>query len=672
MSSVPYVSSGGIRALHAAYKVLKRKNGQLILAGTGEFSKKVLELSGFDRIFPQFPTIELAVKSIESRSLQGTGSTEWKTIPGIPGSTMIIRNHPVSDGKAVLVSSGPWKEVQQSGLKPDDLLPVKFRDDTFAICIGAFGPSTGESFRVVGDMIAAGKMIAWTSPGSCAADYVLHGYQFQSGQQDSLSEIPGVFSACSFALEGDIHEVLLVEPGTGADGKITLGDVHAVLCSHAKERGSHHNGIIAVKILAQTCRYDRLVLEKAPVEANRPLNREPIWSKDNYEEWFGKSLVELKEEGTLVSFGVLYDSSVESGLDPEIMSSFFPGNYFTNGQNIFSHTLGISFNSVNWKPDDDIDRAIMNVESEGEVTGMCRLNSSTGLTRALIGVSYIDCLRLDDGPVIVFEEPCPEWTEQYENITRQLHQGSKKIYLSRISGGFSGSLVFRAVVIDRAGRKQMPFVMKLGPWSMISDEVRGYTEYVERYILNSSTRLIQHRKAGESGGILYNFVGIGDTSGSLVSLEDYYQSQSPDHVEDAFDRLFRIVLKSWYGQPARREIALYQEYRKPPMYEKSREYALSHFCISASDPEIDLPCNLGRSINPLYFIEHVIPSRMSATSPAYFAPAARRPEPQKRPARPGRKYVADRFFGNAYHSQPPGYSQDGISHTDRNGNNFYG
>ena len=99
-----------------------------------------------------------------------------------------------------------------------------------------------------------------------------------------------------------MHEVLLVEPGTDSDGEITLGDMHAFLCSRAKERGSHYNGIIAVKILAQTCRYERLVLEKAPVEANRPLNREPIWSKDNYDEWFRKSLVELKEEGTLVRF----------------------------------------------------------------------------------------------------------------------------------------------------------------------------------------------------------------------------------------------------------------------------------------------------------------------------------------------------------------------------------
>ncbi|MCX6699362.1 MAG: hypothetical protein NTV68_05465 [Methanomicrobiales archaeon] len=180
--------------------------------------------------------------------------------------------------------------------------------------------------------------------------------------------------------------------------------------------------------------------------------------------------------------------------------------------------------------------------------------------------------------------------------------------------------MFRASVIDRADRKQMPFVMKLGPWSMISDEIRGYTDYVERYILNSSTRLIQHRKVGESGGLLYNFVGLGGASSSLISLEDYYQANSSEKVEASFDHLFRIVLNTWYGQPVRRELALYKEYEKPPLYEKSREYALSHFATTASDPTITLPCNLGQSQNPLYFIEHILPTRITVSSPAYNAP----------------------------------------------------
>ena len=622
MSSVPYLSSGGIRALHAAYKVRKSKGGQIVLAGTGEFAKKVLEISGFSTIFPQFTTVEHAIQSVRHRTPEGPVPAEWKVLAGIPNKPVIFRYHPVSEGKAGLILNGPWKEAQISSLKTDDLMGPRFRKDNYAISIGAFGLSSCESSGVLGDMVAAGGIIAWAPPGKGIADFILPGSSVESEQPDSqlIPEIPGVFSACSVVLEGDTQEILLVEPELPSGKEITLGEIYSVLCNRAKEQDPHFNGIVAIKILAHTRHIEALTREKSPVVTNRPKNREPIWSKENYNEWFRKSVVDPGSEGTLVIFGVLYDRSVETGFDQEILSPLFPGSLPADRENILSYTLGILFNPVNWQPDADIDRTIRKIESEGEVTGMYRLTADTGITRALIGISYIDSLRCDDGPVIEFETPCPEWTEQYGMITRQLHQGSKIVSLSRISGGFSGALVFRASVIDRSDRKQMPFVMKLGPWSMICDEVRGYTDHVERYILNSSTRLIQYRKSGESGGILYNFVGIGGPSSTLISLEDFYQTNATEKVEAAFDHLFRIVLNAWYGQPVRREIALYQEYQRPPLYEKSREYAMLHFGVTSSDPEITLPCNLGKSTNPLYFIEHTIPSRVSVTSPAYNAP----------------------------------------------------
>lgn len=622
MSSVPYLSSGGIRALHVAYKVRKNKNGRIILAGTGEFSKKVLEMSGFSRIFAQFTTVEHAIKSFQDQSFEGPLSTDWKILPSITNSPFTIKYHPVSENPTGLVSSGPWKEAHMSELKTDDLLPLQFRQDSYAIGLGVFGPAPGESINDTSDMVTAGKIIAWAPPGGGPADYVLPGNSIQPEIPDPMSfpEIPGVFSACTFVLEGGSNEVLLVETGTGQGGEITLGDLYAILCTRAKNRGPAYNGILAVKILGQASRYETIVMEKSPVGVNRPKDREPVWTKDNYNEWFRKSTVDLGGEGTFVSFGVVYDMSVEARIDREIISSLFPGDVPMDGQAIFSHTLGVTFQPINWEPEADIDRAIQRVELDGDVTGMYRLAAPTCIRRALIGISYIVNLRNDDGPAIEFEEPCPEWTEHYEKITHQLHRGSKKVVLSRVSGGFSGSLVFRVIVTDRADRKQMPFVMKLGPWSMISDEIRGYTDHVERYILNSSTRLIQHRKWEQSGGILYNFVGIGGPSSTLISLEDYYQSSSPEKIEATFDHLFRIVLNTWYGQPVRHELALYQEYQRPPLYEKSREYALSHFGVTASDPKITLPFKLEDSTNPLYFIEHIIPSRLSATSPAYTAP----------------------------------------------------
>ena len=37
LSKVHYLSSGGIRALHSAYKIWKNRGGQVILTGVGEF-----------------------------------------------------------------------------------------------------------------------------------------------------------------------------------------------------------------------------------------------------------------------------------------------------------------------------------------------------------------------------------------------------------------------------------------------------------------------------------------------------------------------------------------------------------------------------------------------------------------------------------------------------------
>ena len=622
MGRVPYLSSGGIRALNAAYKIRKSKNGKLVLAGTGEFTRKVLDVSGFTRIFPQYATVDQAIQSLQDTSFEGNAGGEWKILPGLPESPVIIRSHTVSDGETDLVSTGPWNEMNLSGLKTEDLLPLQLKKERYAIGIGAFGPSPEECIGNLGNIVFTGDMIAWAPPGGGAADYVMtsSGTMSEKDEPGFLREIPGVFWACSIGLEGGTHEVMMVEQVTAPVKEITLGDMYSLIATRAKERGTSYNGIIAVKILAQISSCDALILEKSPAEINRPKDRGTIWSKGNITEWFRNSREDLNSEGTLIGFGVFYNQSVTNKPDREIIAHIFPEGLPANGSDISSYTLGILFKSLNWDSNSDIEHEIKKLESEGEMTGAYRLTATTGIRKALIGVSYINRLRRDDGPVIELEEPCPEWNEQYTKITQQLHQGSKTVSLSRISGGYSGSLVFRAMVTDRSGRKQMPFVMKLGPWSMICDEVRGYTDYVERYILNSSTRLIQHRQVGESGGILYNFVGIGGPSSKLISLEDFYKSSSPAQIEAAFDHLFRIVLNAWYGQPVRREIALYQEYQRPPLYEQSREYALSHFGVTASDPDIELPCKLGKSANPLYFIEHIIPSRMSVITPAYSAP----------------------------------------------------
>lgn len=620
LSSVPYLSSGGIRAVNKAYQAAKKKKGTLILAGTTEFPGKVLEMSGFSRVFHQVTTVEEAVRAMAQRSLPGPGQPFWETCYETGKYPLAVCAHRLSEGESSLISAGPWRGMHLASLKTEDLKPLQFHENNYSLGIGAFGPSAAQSLEMLGDMVVAGNMVAWAPPGGGTADYFFRdsSRKPESPQSTLAEEIPGAFYACSLALEGDMQEVLVVEPGTGL-GKYTLGDLYAILASRAREQDRPDTGVIAVKILARTLHPESLVLQKPPIELNRPKNREFIQSQVNGHEWFQKLIPSPAEEQTSVMFGIICDSTVKSGVNRELIDRLFPGSDSAGDPGILSHMLCISMKPVDWEPDIDIDHLITMVESGGEITGISRLTDETGLARAVIGVSYIDSLR-EEGPAIEFEEPCPEWIGPYDQITRHLHRGSTKVVLSRISGGYSGSLVFRVHARDRSGRKQMPFVMKIGQWSLISDEIRGYSEYVERYILNSSTKLIQHAKMGDYGGILYNFVGIGESADKLISLDEFYRSQPPGAIEGAFDHLFRVVLNTWYGQPSRSEYALYREYMAPPLYTQSRDYACTQFGASPSDPTIELPCNLGKSANPLYFIEHVIPSRTSFVGLAYLAP----------------------------------------------------
>lgn len=175
---------------------------------------------------------------------------------------------------------------------------------------------------------------------------------------------------------------------------------------------------------------------------------------------------------------------------------------------------------------------------------------------------------------------------------------SKEILLTPITGGYSGSLVFNADSWDRSGRKEMPFVLKVGPWSEIGDELSGYENHVKRYIQNNATQIMEHRKEGEYGGILYNFVGL--NGGSIISLEDYYHSHDTSEVLTCLDKLFKKVLRSWYGQPKLKELLLYEEYDFFFQYEKIKSFIHEKFGVSSLEKYVDLPYNMGTSINPLY------------------------------------------------------------------------
>jgi hypothetical protein len=156
----------------------------------------------------------------------------------------------------------------------------------------------------------------------------------------------------------------------------------------------------------------------------------------------------------------------------------------------------------------------------------------------------------------------------------------------------------------------MPFVLKLDRWKNIKAEIDGYEGHVKRYIQNNATQIIETGRSGEYGGILYTFVGIQGSQGRISSLEEYYLNHQTGEVLTVFDTLFRKVLRAWYGQPRLKDLPLYRVYADIFNYGAVKEWAKSRYGISPDEEFFELPYGLGRSKNPLYFMDHVLPQRL--------------------------------------------------------------
>ena len=62
---VNYISSGGLRVLLKAAKILKKANGRIVLFGLKDYIKEIFELAGFVSLFSIYSDEALALQSFQ-------------------------------------------------------------------------------------------------------------------------------------------------------------------------------------------------------------------------------------------------------------------------------------------------------------------------------------------------------------------------------------------------------------------------------------------------------------------------------------------------------------------------------------------------------------------------------------------------------------------------------
>jgi len=607
MADVSYLSSGGIRSLLGTERTLKDKGGGTYLCNLNPYPLDVLKMAGFDQIFSLQPTINDAL------DLQSTEMTQkpmkWDDLPHYDNEqiSLTILEASTTDSKLKVV--GDISKVLNSQLGENDIYSRKFSDTEYSIGLGGLGEKMKDFLEIMGEMITIGGTMVWLpTDGHDTPDFLIPATD---------TGMVTIHTGFNVALDGNFHDIIFAE-SKSSEG-FTMDELYSSLFKMAREMKPSYKGIISLAIQADIGEFYRSGIKISPIKKFTPKNHEMIMHPDNIQSWMNISTNPMFQGETMVSFGVGVDLESDlSAFDEDVLGSLFymhPANI--GNKEMLLHNHAVVFKHIPLEKNNDLDGKIRKIVQNGEFMDMSHLLDNSRINGALIGVSYISDIVFEKNQEIMVHGQCERWNDTFKEITGKMFPDSAEILLTPITGGYSGSAVFKVDAWDRSGRKEMPFVMKLGPWYELGDEFRGYEDHVKRYIQNNATQIIDHRKIGEYGGILYNFVGINGRESTIKTMEDYYDSHDTGEVLTALDKLFRNVLRSWYGQPKLKELFLYEEYDFFFQYDNIKRFSLEKFGVTSDDMYVELPYNLGQSVNPLYFVEHVMDKRRSQAVSAY-------------------------------------------------------
>jgi len=167
--------------------------------------------------------------------------------------------------------------------------------------------------------------------------------------------------------------------------------------------------------------------------------------------------------------------------------------------------------------------------------------------------------------------------DEERRLVEHLFRECREVRLSPIGGGFSGSRVFGTRSVDRLGRREIPFVVKIDRHDRVARE-RVAVEGVENLLGANAPRLADYVDLETRGAIKYHFATM--HAGQVRTLQSAVrEAGSPAEVRGLFDRVIERVLKRLYQSPVVDRLDLFSYYGYQPRYAGqalARVEALAH------------------------------------------------------------------------------------------------
>jgi anti-anti-sigma factor len=415
LNEVAYLSSAGVRALLLAAKQADDHGGSLALARLQPYCREVLETTGFAETFPTYPSLE------EARAACGRTGTRLPWSKAEPAETEAgrFRFRRLREGPAAARVAGDVKDVLHARVTPAQLHAKRFFETEYSIGLGALGAKTEDFFPILGEMITVGGTMVWLpTDGHDTPDFLI-----PRKDRDAVM----IRTAFNVSLAGGFHEEALFE--SAAPEGATMAELYRALFALARTRRPDFKGILGLALRAQMPAVFGSGVRKAPIADLAPVNGKMITHASNLAEWFDADAIPRHRNVTGLIVGCGADLTADlSDYDEEQLNRIFylnPTNVGSRDQLLHNHVALFSEQPFHPEPE-SLEQEIRAVVQAGDFLDMRHLQDNSRVTRALLGLLYVQTIEPDASAAPLADEaaPCPasaadrKKIEQYRSLQK--------------------------------------------------------------------------------------------------------------------------------------------------------------------------------------------------------------------------------------------------------------
>lgn len=392
LSGVAYLSSAALRVFVSTYKDRKAAGGSFTLAATPAYAMSVLEIAGFVGALPMAPSVDAAMAGLASapsaagkpaaRVAAAPGATNEsaaETITTDQGALRVLRGH---DGPGFIEVAGDINDVLASRVTPAHVFSKRFSHKAYSIGLGGLGAKLDDYFNLMGEMITIGGTMVWLPcDGGGRPDFLIP--KNDAGQ---------VLMRTGFnaSLSGEFHDY--VEFTSAKPEGVTMAGLYRVLFDLAKRRRPGFKGALGLAMRAEMPAVFGAGVVKAPVDANKPANGKFITDPSNFAEWFefDKEPRHRAVTGLVAGCGIDLTCDLSGFTQEYLKKTFYYNPANTGAADLTLHNHVVAFDPQPFAGGFDLEGGIAAVVEEGEFLDMRHMLDASTVSRAIIGLIYVD------------------------------------------------------------------------------------------------------------------------------------------------------------------------------------------------------------------------------------------------------------------------------------------